>query len=98
MRRGARRSLWLALERLAARSGELTIAASAAHRSIAIRDRVDTPERILTIADGVSPEQHATANRGAIRHELGFPAGARLIGALLTLEPGHGCEALLQRG
>lgn len=96
IRNGAHRTLWLSLERLAAWAGELSIAASADLRTCAIRDKVDTPARILTILDGVDIGQYSGSNRAALRRRLGFPANTRLICALAVLEPGHGCEELLK--
>ncbi|MCP5117337.1 MAG: glycosyltransferase family 4 protein, partial [bacterium] len=93
---GAHRSLWLGLEKLAARAGDLTVATSADLRSCAIRDQVDTPERILMVPDGVSTHQFGAADRAAVRRELGFPAKTRLLGAFLALESGTGCEELLK--
>lgn len=96
LREGILRRFYLALERTAARAGDLIVTVSEEHRQSAIRGGVEQPERILTIPNGVDLRRFRAIDKATARRILDFDESGRIIGSIGRLEPGRGYEYLLR--
>jgi glycosyltransferase involved in cell wall biosynthesis len=82
----AKRRLYLALERFAARLGDRVIAVSASEREVMLRSGIATPDRIVCIDNGIAPVQMPTDyDRAAWRRALGQHGSDLLIGTVARL-------------
>jgi glycosyltransferase involved in cell wall biosynthesis len=81
---GWRRSLYVALERIARPFTTAFIAVSESERQVALREKLVSPERIVVIPSGVEPEAfvHPVHARAHVRAELGISLDATVIGTV----------------
>lgn len=85
---GARRGLYLALERLAGRMCDRIVAVSAGERALALAAGLADPGRIVCIPNGIQPPALPGGyDRPAMRRALGQATGAPLIGTAARLAP-----------
>jgi glycosyltransferase involved in cell wall biosynthesis len=89
------RRWYVALERLASRAGHLTIAVAEEHRRAAIESRIERPETIRTIHNGIDLTPFAEADREAGRRRFGFRDDELVIGVTSRLAPLKGLEFLI---
>lgn len=91
----AKRLLYLAMERIAARGRAMTIVLSERERGLAERRVGIAPERIATVPHGiVSPTAFLT--REEARRELGLPAEALVVGTIANLYRTKGLDLLVR--
>jgi glycosyltransferase involved in cell wall biosynthesis len=93
---GLARRLFIALERVAARAGDLIISVNDEQRRTAIECGVDTPARIGTIHNGIDLLPFSGSNRETARRQLGFGSSAVLIGTIGRLAPQKGFAHLIR--
>jgi glycosyltransferase involved in cell wall biosynthesis len=87
---------FLALERIAAKSGDLIIAVNEHQRRMAVELGVEAAEKTCTIPNGIDLSPFGHADRDAIRRKLGFDSSAVLIGAVGRMEAPKGFPYLLR--
>ncbi len=83
--RGARRWLYLWLERLSAPFADRIICVSKSERQIALRDRVAPPEKLIVIRNGVDVPADPDAGRGVLRGILGVGEDTRIVAMVSRL-------------
>jgi glycosyltransferase involved in cell wall biosynthesis len=93
---GLRKALWVAIERFAARFGDLTITVSEEHRQGALQCRVEAPERIRTVLNGIDLSRFAGVDGRPVRAQLGFAPDDLLIGGVGRLQSFKGFEYLIR--
>jgi glycosyltransferase involved in cell wall biosynthesis len=96
MHPGLRKTVYVGLERFAARFGDFTITVSEEHRRGAIACRIDAPERIHTVLNGIDLRPFAAADGRLVRAQLGFAPDDILIGAVGRLQCFKGYEYLIR--
>jgi glycosyltransferase involved in cell wall biosynthesis len=90
--RGWRRSLFLALERFAARRCDRIVCLSEAQRRITAEAGVLPSERLTVIPNGIDANEYPGLRaRGEIRSEFGLPPDAPVVGMVGRLMPQKGC-------
>lgn len=90
------RRFYIALERFAARAGDMIISVNDEHRSMAIELGIDSPDRIRTVHNGIDVSAFGNTDRKTARRNLGFDDAALLIGAIGRLSPQKGYVYLIQ--
>ena len=87
--RPAVRHLYVALERLAARHTDRIITVSAANRAKGLADGIGDPEQYRVIYNGIDIDRYrnAAVDRAALRHDLGIPEDAPVVGTVSRLAP-----------
>lgn len=93
---GLGKTLWVALERFAARFGDLTLSVSEEHRQGALDCGVEAPERIRTVTNGVDLDRFAGIDGRSVRARLGFAPDDVLIGSVGRLQCFKGYEYLIR--
>ena len=93
---GPAKSLYVAIERFAARFGDLTLAVSEEHRRGALECGVEAPGRIRTVLNGVDLQRFAGVDGRPVRAELGFAPDDVLIGGVGRLQVFKGYEYLIR--
>jgi glycosyltransferase involved in cell wall biosynthesis len=96
MRPGLQKSLWVALERFAARFGDLTLTVSDEHRQGALACSVEAPARIRTVLNGIDLSPFTGIDGRAARAQLGYAPDDVLIGAVGRLQVFKGFEFLIR--
>jgi glycosyltransferase involved in cell wall biosynthesis len=91
-----KRRFYTALERLAARAGDLIISVSEEHRHAALKAGVETPERITTVLNGIDLRPFEAGDRICARQRLGFQDTDLVIGGVGRLAPDKGFEYLIR--
>lgn len=86
----------MALERLLASISTRVIAISETQRADLVARRIARAPRLVTIPIGIDLDPFMTAEPGALRRELGLPAGAPLVGCVTRLVPIKGVDVLLR--
>jgi glycosyltransferase involved in cell wall biosynthesis len=90
-------AFYATLERAAARLSDRVITVSDYHRLWALRLHIASPERIVTIHNGVSRSRLGVSrNRSEVRDDLGLDSDAVVIVAIGRLAPQKGLETLLR--
>jgi glycosyltransferase involved in cell wall biosynthesis len=80
-----RRRLLLALERVAARCADRIVCVCDANVAEALSLSVARPEQVRVVVSGVPSEQVRSGSGDRVRHELGIPAGAPVVGTITRL-------------
>jgi glycosyltransferase involved in cell wall biosynthesis len=93
---GLSKTLYVGIERFAARFGDLTLTVSEEHRRGALECGVEAPGRIRTVLNGVELRRFAGLDGPRVRAELGFAPDDVLIGALGRLHVFKGFEFLIR--
>ena len=93
---GLRKTLCVAIERFAARFGDLTLAVSEEHRQGALKCGVEAPGRIRTVLNGVDLRRFAGVDGRSVRAQLGFAPDDVLIGGVGRLQRFKGFEYLIR--
>jgi glycosyltransferase involved in cell wall biosynthesis len=96
--RSSRRSmaLYVTLERLAARWSDRIITVSEFHREWALSLGIGSPEKVVTIHNGISRARLAVSRSAAdVRREFGLAADDLVIASIGRLAPGKGLEDLV---
>ncbi len=88
--------LYRTLERLSAPCCDLFISVNAQDRQRAIATGVTSPDRIVTVLNGIDVEPFLTARPAPLRAEIGLPTDALLIGATGRLATQKGFEYLIR--
>lgn len=89
--------LYVALERYAARYTDGLVATCESQRTLALEHRLLPDEKITVIPNGIRTQQFSVAvDRLMLRHELGLPEQAAVIGCIAALSPQKGVQFLLQ--
>ena len=89
-------TFYATLERAAARLSDRVITVSDYHRLLAIRLRIASARRLVTIHNGISRSRLAVSrSRLEVRHELGFGESDIMIVAIGRLAEQKGLETLL---
>ncbi len=87
---------YVALERFAAKSGDLIIAVNEHQRRLAVQLGVEVEERTCTVPNGIDLSRFEHADRDATRRRLGFNASTLLIGAVGRMEAPKGFPYFIQ--
>jgi glycosyltransferase involved in cell wall biosynthesis len=93
---GLSKALYVAIERFAARFGDLTLTVSEEHRQGALVCGVDAPGRIRTVLNGIDLRRFAGVDGRLVRAELGFAPDDVLIGGVGRLQCFKGFEYLIR--
>jgi glycosyltransferase involved in cell wall biosynthesis len=92
----ASRKLYLAVEKIAARAGHLTVSVSEEHHRKAIELGVEKPETICTIHNGIDLTPFENARGAAARRSLNLGDGDIVIGTAGRLATQKGLEYLIR--
>jgi glycosyltransferase involved in cell wall biosynthesis len=93
---GLRKTLWVEIERFAARFGDLTLTVSEEHRQGALEFGVEAPGRIRTVLNGIDLRRFAGVDGRPVRAQLGFAPDDVLIGGVGRLQCFKGFEYLIR--
>jgi len=93
---GLSKTLYVAIERFAARFGDLTLTVSEEHRQGALECGVEAPGRIRTVLNGIDLRRFAGLDGRLARAQLGFAPDDVLIGGVGRLYVFKGFEYLLR--
>jgi glycosyltransferase involved in cell wall biosynthesis len=90
------RAFYLLMERVAARCGHLAISVSEEHRLSAIRNKVESPDTICTIHNGIDLTPFERADGRAAREKFGFGGDEIILGTVGRLAFSNGYEHMIR--
>jgi glycosyltransferase involved in cell wall biosynthesis len=95
---GRKRSLYVALERLARPFTSAFVAVSPSERDVAVHERLVPADKIVVIPNAIEPEWLAPipSAREEMRAELGIPDSAVVVGCVARLTPQKDPESLVR--
>lgn len=90
------RAIYWCAEKVGAVVGDYTIAVSEWDRRLALRYRLTTPGKIVTIHNGIEPLPPDGVTPAPLREDLGLSAGEPLIGSVANFYPTKGLTHLVR--